>query len=76
MNSEYAQININADIIVGGNQFDVARSSKLMRACSEGKQLIYFNCFPGIPTCTVTEYLDPHNIWTPGPQFTEIFGPP
>ena len=22
----------------------------------------------------VTEYLDPHNIWTPGPQFTEIFG--
>ena len=24
----------------------------------------------------VTEYLDPHDIWTPGPKFFEIFGPP
>ena len=24
----------------------------------------------------VTEYLDPRDIWTPGPKFFEIFGPP
>ena len=24
----------------------------------------------------VTEYLDPHDIWTPGPNISEIFGPP
>ena len=24
----------------------------------------------------VTEYLDPHDIWTPGPKYYEIFGPP
>ena len=29
----------------------------------------------GCWVCPVTEYLDPHDIWTPGPNISEIFGP-
>ena len=26
--------------------------------------------------CIVTQYLDPRSNWTPGPNFTVVFGPP
>ena len=35
---------------------------------------IYIAC--NLVYTPVTEYLDPHDIWTPGPKYYEIFGPP
>ena len=41
-----------------------------------GESNVLINIDSLYPSCPVTEYFDPQNIWTPGPQLTEIFGPP